>query len=177
LVRLAELANPFKASSLNDRVQTKWGPALETIKSNPFGVGIGFGSQTKASREAEESNNYVQPHNELIQKVLETGFAGGILYLLLLIYLFKDFKIISKFEDSDRLFGFAMIAVTITFWICGLVNLPFSGTSGLLYWALAGAALALKDRHVSNWNMAKFVDDMSDNNLGRKIQNETSNLA
>lgn len=177
LVRLAELANPFKASSINDRVQTKWGPALETIKSNPFGVGIGFGSQTKASREAEESNNYVQPHNELVQKVLETGFVGGILYLLLLIYLFRDFKIVSKFEDIERLFGYAMIAGTIAFWICGLVNLPFSGTSGLLYWALAGAALAIKDRHVSNWNMAKYVHNMSDNNGRLKIQNETWNRA
>jgi hypothetical protein len=175
LVRLAELANPFKASSINDRVQTKWGPAIETIKSNPIGVGIGFGSQTKASGEAKESNNYVQPHNELIQKALETSFVGAILYLLLLIYLFKDFKIISKFEYSDRLFGYAMIAGTIAFWICGLVNLPFSGTSGLVYWALAGAALAIKDRHVSNWNIAKFVDDASDNNGGLKIQNETSN--
>lgn len=166
LVRLAELANPFKASSINDRVQTKWGPALETIKSNPFGVGIGYGSQTKASRQAEESNNYVKPHNELIQKALETGFVGGVLYLLLLICLFKDFKIISKFEDIGRLFGCAMIAATISFWTCGLVNLPFSGTSGLLYWAFAGVALAIKDRHVSDWNMPKYYDEISDNKVG-----------
>jgi len=142
LERLAELSDPFDAISINDRFQTAWIPALETIKSHPLGVGIGYGSQTKVSRESD-SELYVKPHNELIQKTLETGIPGGLIYLLLLIYVYKDFVFIRR--EGFRPFGSAMIAVTIAFWVCGLVNLPFSGHSGLTYWALAGMAAGLKD--------------------------------
>jgi hypothetical protein len=141
LERMAELSDPFDAVSIDDRFQTAWIPALETIETHPLGVGIGYGSQTKASRESD-SELYVKPHNEMIQKTLETGILGGLIYTLLLIYVYKDFIFIRR--NGFPAFGSAMISATIAFWVCGIVNLPFSGLSGLTYWALAGMAVGLR---------------------------------
>jgi hypothetical protein len=173
LTRLAELANPFSAHSIDDRMENKWGPSLETIKANPMGVGIGYGSQTKAKGQAEQGGFFVQPHNELIQKVLETGFIGGIVFLLLLIYTYRDFLAIRAFDSSGFCFGVGMAAITLSFWICGLVNLPFSGTSGLVYWTMAGAALGLKDNNVSYCNKTKQSVLDADKNDGRLMQDAT----
>jgi O-antigen ligase len=158
LVRLSEMADPFEATSINDRAENKWGPALETIMENPLGVGIGYGSQTKAKEEAAKSGLFVQPHNELIQKTLETGFIGGLLYFLLLISIFRDFLKMNMADSSNRAFAFAMIAGTISFWLCGMVNLPFCGASGLVYWSLAGAAIAIKD-------FSNFAEKVANQNL------------
>jgi O-antigen ligase len=145
LIRMAELANPFQASSILDRTETKWLPALESIRTHPQGVGIGYGSQTRANQSASESDAYVQPHNEIIQKTLETGLIGGVIYLLLLVSVFKDSLILARSAEFKAI-GLALMAGTVSFWVCGMVNLPFSGSSGLIYWALAGAALGAKDR-------------------------------
>lgn len=147
LSRLSEMANPFAASSILDRSNSNWGPTLEIIASHPWGVGIGYGSQTRASDEAKETDMYVKPHNELLQKVLETGAVGGFIYLLLLISIFR-FAIVRKGED-DRLSSLAIAfsAISVAFWLCGLVNIPFSGSSGLIYWGLAGILLAQRDQY------------------------------
>jgi len=174
LIRLAELANPFSAHSIDDRMENKWGPSLETIKANPMGVGIGYGSQTKAKNQAEQGGFFVQPHNELIQKVLETGFIGGVIFLLLLIYTYRDFLAIRAIDNTGFCFGMGMAAITLSFWICGLVNLPFSGTSGLVYWTMAGASLGLKDNSVSYCNKTKQTSHNADKNDGRLMQDATN---
>lgn len=145
LIRLAELANPLTANSIDDRMQRKWGPTFQTISSNPLGVGIGYGSQTKARSIAAKSNYWVEPHNELLQKTLETGIFGGLIFLLLLISVFRDSIKMSHCSKSVRRLGIGFVGVTIGFWLCGMVNVPFSGSSGLLYWATAGAVLGLSD--------------------------------
>jgi len=142
-IRLAEMSNPLSAGSISDRVERKWQPTLQIISSYPLGVGIGFGSQTKASRQASKAGFLIEPHNELLQKTLETGVVGGLVYLMLLISTFRDNLKLSKLKRLKQKFGHGMIAATIGFWLCGLVNLPFSGSPGLLYWMLAGVSLAL----------------------------------
>jgi O-antigen ligase len=172
LIRLAELANPFAASSINDRAENKWGPALETIKGNPLGVGIGYGSQTVAKNEAAQSGLLVQPHNELIQKTLEAGYLGGLLYLLFFIALYKDFLKIGRTSDN-KAFGYAMLSGTVAFGLCGMVNLPFCGASGLAYWSLAGAALAAKDRQYFGNIEGYQILNSADKNSSELMQNET----
>jgi len=172
LIRLAELANPFQATSMLDRTETKWLPAIETIKGNPLGVGIGYGSQTKARESAMESDNYVQPHNELIQKTLETGIIGGIIYLLLLIAIFKDNLALIRHKKFSMM-GAGMAAATIAFWLCGMVNLPFSGSSGILYWLMAGAALSLNDRMFQSETSPKQVSEPADRVKECLVQDET----
>lgn len=146
LVRLAELANPLAASSIQDRVERKWQPTFEIITANLLGVGIGYGSQTKASAIAEDSGYLIEPHNEILQKTMETGLVGGTLFLLLLISIFSDSRALLK-ENKTKRFAVAMIGITISFWVCGMVNLPFSGASGLLYWTLAGITLGFLYNH------------------------------
>ena len=137
-IRLAELANPFNAGSINDRMEHKWLPTAEIIKSSPMGVGIGYGSGTRAHDTAEQSGLLVEPHNELLQKTMETGIVGGLVYLLLVLAVFKDALRIIKANKKDNHFGYAMAGVLAAFLLCGLVNLPFSGSSGLLFWSCAG---------------------------------------
>ncbi|MEW6411342.1 MAG: O-antigen ligase family protein [Candidatus Zixiibacteriota bacterium] len=141
-IRLAELANPFQAGSIQDRVERKWAPTLEIIAANPLGVGIGFGSQTKVNDVARQSDYWVEPHNEILQKTLETGIAGGLVYLLLLISVFQDSRRLLRCSGNIGRLGMGMIAATLGYWLCGMVNIPFSGASGILYWTTAGVVIA-----------------------------------
>ncbi len=146
LIRLAELANPFAAGSVEDRLWKNWGPTIETIAENPLGVGIGYGSQTRANTFAAQTEFFVEPHNELLQKILETGVLGGVIFLILLIAVFRDGLRLSRVDAPVKQFGIGFAAVTVGFWLCGMVNVPFSGSSGLLYWALAGVVLSMAEK-------------------------------
>lgn len=152
-IRLAELANPLKASSISERAEYIWAPTLDIVRSHPAGIGIGHGSGSRAQDASIEKELHVKPHNELLQKTLETGIIGGLIFLLLLISVFHDARRLLSVKNSMAcLFGRAMIAGAIGFWLCGLVNLPFSGSSGLAYWALAGVVLSFKREHSKNLN-------------------------
>lgn len=152
-IRLAELANPLKASSISERAEYIWAPALDIVRSHPMGIGIGHGSGSRAQGVSIEKELHVKPHNELLQKTLETGIVGGLIFLLLLISVFYDaHRLLSARSSMACFFGRAMIAGTVGFWMCGLVNLPFSGSSGLAYWALAGVVLSFKREHSRSLN-------------------------
>lgn len=142
-VRLAEMANPLSATSLADRAERNWMPTLEIIRSHPLGVGVGFGSQTVATETVRQSGLWMGPHNELLQKALETGIPGALVYLLLLISVYRDGLRGLRLSKNVARFSGGMLAVSLAFWICGLVNLPFVGGGGLTYWALAGALVAV----------------------------------
>jgi hypothetical protein len=144
--RLAEMANPLHASSIADRVERKWKPTLATIASNPMGVGIGYGSSSRANTIAAETGLHVEPHNELLQKTLELGVPGGMVYLLLLISVYRDARKAGSAHGSRRVIGFTVIGGSLAFWICGMVNVPFSGANGLLFWALTGAVVAINQK-------------------------------
>ena len=137
-----------------------------------MGVGIGYGSQTKASEEASQSSNYVKPHNELIQKTLETGIVGGGIYLLLMLAIFKVNLTITKLRGL-AVFGIGMASATLAFWACGMVNLPFSGSSGLLFWLLAGAVLGLKENVFKSVTLTQQVWEEADTHNECQVQSET----
>jgi O-antigen ligase len=162
LIRFAELANPLTAGSIKDRFHTNWSPTIETISANPLGVGIGYGSQTKASTIASKSKLLVEPHNELLQKTLEMGIFGGIVFVMLLIAVFRDSLRLSRAENTAKRLGIGFSAVTIGFWLCGMVNVPFSGSSGLLYWATAGVVLAAAERTKELPAPAKPIPETAD---------------
>jgi len=143
LIRLAELANPLNADSINDRVERKWLPTLDIIESNPMGVGVGYGSGTRAHDMAQKSGLLIEPHNEFLQKCLETGIGGGLLFLFLVFSVFKDARRLIKNNIKANEYGYGMAGVTAGFLVCGMVNLPFSGASGLLFWSCAGVIIAL----------------------------------
>ena len=168
LIRLAELANPLSATSIGDRMHRKWEPTLRTIAANPLGVGIGLGSQTRANSVAAKTNLLIEPHNELLQKTLEIGVIGGLIFLFLLISVFKDGLKLGRCDSTINRFGFGFAAGTIAFWLCGIVNVPFSGSSGLLYWTLAGAVIGgIKSSHCAK-NEQNNADKIS--NVSAKEQ-------
>ncbi len=163
LIRLAELANPFAATSIDDRVERKWEPTIRTIASNPLGVGIGYGSETRANVIAVRSDYWVQPHNELLQKTLETGVIGGIIFLMLQISIFRNGWRLSHLPIQANKLGIGFVAATIGFWLCGMVNVPFSGSSGLLYWTLAGVVIAMSEKsRIVNPQLTKKMAESAD---------------
>lgn len=167
LVRLTELSNPLAARSIEERLQKNWGPTLETIVANPLGVGIGYGSQTRANSIAARTNYYIEPHNELLQKTLETGVIGGTMFLLLLIAVFRDALRLGQFSGRIYRLGIGFAAASVGFWLCGMVNIPFSGSSGLLYWALAGVVVSMSESNQrEGLNAAKKFDETADNSKG-----------
>ncbi|GEM_PF-4545431 len=143
LIRLAEMANPLSASSLAVRVERNWAPTLALVETHPLGVGVGYGSNTMATESVRESGLWMGPHNELLQKALETGIPGALVFLLLLVSVFRDNLHGLKKNGRTAALAAGMIGTTVAFWVCSLVNLPFVGAAGLLYFALAGALLAV----------------------------------
>lgn len=144
LIRLAEMTNPFEAGSIHDRADNYWGPSLAIIKSNPLGVGIGNGSGTKASGQLDiTSTGNIYTHNEVIQKVLETGIPGGIIFIVLMISVLRDSINLSRIKTDKKKYGIAMTACTVVFLMSSMITLTFSGGRGLTYWLLAGITLSL----------------------------------
>ncbi len=148
LIRLAELTNPLQAESIVDRTDNFWGPSLTLIKENPMGIGIGQGSGTKASGlvSLSDSGN-IRSHNELLQKTLETGIPGAIVFVILLISVFRDSWRLRKLSSDLNWIGTGMVSATLVFWLGSMITLTFSESRGLVYWAMAGIVLALIDQN------------------------------
>jgi hypothetical protein len=146
LVRLAELSNPLTATSIQDRISHEWRDAVNAIAARPWGSGLGYGSQTRAKAEAQRTGTLVAPHNEVLQKSLELGLLGGVLLIGLLV---SQWRFVQQ-----RLFGGGLphtirgvllgyAAMLIAFVACGMVNLSFSGTMGVLFWLFTGITWGL----------------------------------
>ena len=150
LIRLAEMTNPLEADSIHDRADNYWGPALDVIKANPMGVGIGNASATKASGQLNFADTgSIHTHNEILQKVFETGYFGGLLFLILMISILIDSLHLSKIRNTMHKFGNAMSTCTLVFMMSSMITLTFSGGRGLTYWLLVGIMLGTLDRNKS----------------------------
>ena len=145
LIRLAEMANPLNAASIGDRMNRMWIPAVKTITSHPLGVGIGQGSHSRAYEFVGKSEYWVDPHNEILQKMLETGVVGAIIFLGLLISIFNDGRTLSQSKSEMKTLGIGFVAGTVGFWLCGTVHVVLNGAPGLLYWTVAGVVLSMSE--------------------------------
>lgn len=147
LQRIAEMGDPSSASSIDDRVERMWKPTMRIIMANPMGVGLGHGSETLAREKSSSSSFAVQPHNELLQKALETGWLGAGLFLALLVSLFVALKRSAGLTDNKivRNSAAAGAGLLIAFVLCGQINLPFSGAQGCFFWFSMGALLTVTD--------------------------------
>lgn len=149
LQRLAEIANPSSAISIQDRVDRMWKPTIRIIANNPLGVGSGYGSETVAIAGAQGSQFAVQPHNEFMQKALEYGWFGALLFALVLLMIFRRLMASTGLTANRVLINAAAggCGVLVAFILCGMVNLPFSGASGSFFWFTSGAIVSLTDRN------------------------------
>ena len=155
LERISELADPTSASSIQDRVERKWTPAMKHIAANPLGNGIGSGSGTIVSGATIQGDaSFVEPHNEFLQKTLETGWPGGILYVSLMILLLLEFKRRAERrpETVEGKLSAAGFGILVAFLLCGMINLPFSGASGNFFWFTAGGILSMSSNNRNELN-------------------------
>lgn len=143
LQRLAEMADPSQASSIEDRMDRMWKPTMAIIAANPMGVGVGYGSETIARGSA--GGFHVQPHNEFLQKALESGIPGATLFAFVIWNLFIRLKTLSE-SANDKLIKSATAVgcgILIAFVACAQVNLPFSGAQGCFFWFVSGALISV----------------------------------
>ncbi|MFQ5608004.1 MAG: O-antigen ligase family protein, partial [Candidatus Zixiibacteriota bacterium] len=145
LQRLSEITDPASASSIQDRIDRMWTPTVRIILANPIGVGSGYGSQTVATASAAGSQLAVQPHNEFLQKALETGWPGAALFAVSLGLIFHRLMKSATLTDNRTLRNAAAAGcgIVAAFVLCGQVNLPFSGASGSFFWFTSGALISL----------------------------------
>jgi O-antigen ligase len=149
LVRLAELTNPFAASSIQDRVSNQWSTSLAAVAERPWGWGPGYGSATRAAAQAARSGQYVAPHNELLQKAVELGIVGMLVFAALLVSLWRYVwrRVYGgSIPEPARSMLVGYLGMFVAYLLCGMVNLTFSGTMGVLFWMTTGAAWSVSAR-------------------------------
>ncbi|MCK4574020.1 MAG: hypothetical protein KAU36_06600, partial [candidate division Zixibacteria bacterium] len=93
---------------------------------------------------------YVAPHNEILHKTVEIGIIGGVIFIMLMISVYRDALRLRRGSDYAKMFGGGMIAASLGIWLCSMINLPLSGSSGLIYWLLAGISIGLSNETGSN---------------------------
>ncbi len=145
LERIAELGDPTKAASIQDRVDRMWLPTLKIIAANPLGVGAGFGSQTFLTSQPTGSGFQTQPHNEILQKTLEAGWLAGILFGVIIVLLFRELKSLSETTTDKDIKRYTALGcgIVVAFAFCGQINLPFSGPQGTFFWFVSGALISV----------------------------------
>ncbi len=145
LERIAELGDPSKAASIQDRIDRMWKPTLRIIASNPLGVGAGYGSQTVASAQSAGSGFLTQPHNELLQKALEAGWLAAVLFAAIVVMLFRELKRLSETATDKTIRRLTALGcgIVAAFAFCGQINLPFSGPEGMFFWFVTGALISV----------------------------------
>ncbi len=146
LVRLAEIANPFSAATVTSgRVRGGWAHSVEVIRKHPI-MGTGTGSaSTNRGRTAKETSQWVPPLNAFLHKQIELGFAGLVLFVMLLYCLYRGLaKKVSEVDTTSGYDHFAagMIGVLAAYILCGMFNVPFLYQPGIVFWFLAGAAIS-----------------------------------
>ncbi len=152
LERIAELSDPSKAASIQDRVDRMWKPTLRIIAANPLGVGAGYGSQTVASAQSAGSGFLTQPHNELMQKAMEAGWIGAALFGFIIMMIFRELKRISETTTDKYLKVQTALGcgIVVAFALCAQINLPFSGSQGIFFWFVTGALINIGRIHQEN---------------------------
>jgi O-Antigen ligase len=149
LERIAELGDPSKATSIQDRVDRMWKPTLRIIAANPLGVGAGYGSQTAATAKSSGSGYLTQPHNELMQKALEAGWLGAALFGFIIVMMFRELKRLSETSVDTHLKRLTALGcgIVVAFALCAQINLPFSGAQGIFFWFVTGSLISVARIH------------------------------
>ena len=140
LIRFAELSNPFQANTFVGRRDKIWPIALQTIRVNPMGTGVGTGRRTRAATSL--GSQYILPHNDFLLRFVEGGIIGGLVFIFILFYIARGSisNIHKATDDFTRDLNRGLVGTLICFAACGMVNIPFDVESGLAFWLLVSSA-------------------------------------
>jgi putative inorganic carbon (HCO3(-)) transporter len=145
--------NPFRFMCNDDRIAA-YRNSLNMIKDHPI---IGLGANTymknyKKYREPVEYRNivtkdYMYAHNNFLHMAAEIGLVGLGIFIWLLYKLFTECKNIYKKLNNDylKIVSLSLTACLIAFLVNGLTESSlYYSRVGIIFWYLAGLALALK---------------------------------
>jgi O-antigen ligase len=139
-VRLAELVNPLQAETMQRRREDQWRQAVNVGLRNLFGVGLGSGSYSRVTV-GERNVFFLGAHSEYLTRLVELGFPGLLLFILLLFSIFME--MIYRFKNSQDPFYQGLIkgifGVLIAYSAIGIADIPLShGASSIFFWFLVG---------------------------------------
>ncbi|MCH3882605.1 MULTISPECIES: O-antigen ligase family protein [Tenacibaculum] len=127
-----------------------WNSAIVIFKENPF-LGIGYGNYKiyphknyflKKQSSGGTFGKPIRVHNDFFEKFVEIGIIGGILYLMLFIFILK--QLISKFKSENKEIVLFLLLSGLAYTIDAFFNFPLERAPVQLFFVLvSGFALAL----------------------------------
>jgi len=137
VVRILELVNPLKAETVRWRLEIVWPEAMTRIIENPLGYGLGTYETIRFNQEQFDAGigYYFPPHNTYVQRALETGVIGLLLYLWLM---FAYCRMLVRAYIKYR-YKFVVNALALTFAVLllGLFD-PVQPPLTLFFWFTMG---------------------------------------
>jgi hypothetical protein len=128
-----------------------WRAGIEMLQERPFfGVGVDrYGAYFKQFREVGYSLNYgyeissTNAHNVFIQMFSTSGIIVGILYLLLLLHVFKSgMQLVAHTKDDQLKISLTLLSAWVGFQAQSLISIDSIGVS-VWGWLLGGCILGL----------------------------------
>lgn len=136
--RLAELSNPLEVGTVKVRQTTQWPKVVSTIKHNPFGTGLGTGTRTT---QTEREHALIElPHNWYLKILMETGFTGFFIFILLTVKIIKEFILYLRKTENPIYKGLikGLLSGTVAILAIGFFNIPLGYHLGIFFWFLVG---------------------------------------
>jgi len=136
--RLAELHNPLETRTLKYRKARIWVTVVERVKHNMFGSGLGTGTVT--SQTTREDTLIVAPHNWYLKILMETGFIGLFIFMLLVVKIMKEFILYLRKSENLMYRGLVkgLLGGTVAILSAGVANIPLEYHLGIFFWFLVG---------------------------------------
>jgi O-antigen ligase len=121
-----------------------WPEIVERIEARPLtGYGFGRGALRRSLTTELGENNLWHSHNLLLDSVIQTGFPGLLLLLVLLGSTVRQgWRLVKDHSDAAAACGIAMIAVVAGMLMRNMTDVLWVRQSALLYWGMIGVLLA-----------------------------------
>jgi len=130
------------------RVDGIWGASLKGIEQAPLlGVGYGRRSFYKAYPDLGTGLGW-HTHNIILDKLVQTGFVGAILFIFLIVSIIRLYWIILRNPPSHEVLVLSTccIALVVGMLTVNMTNHAFVRHSSLLFWSLIGMSLGYSAR-------------------------------
>lgn len=141
------------SSSMTEEARLQYFPLLMRLVGDYFPVGSGLGSFNPVFRSVETLNilqpNYLNhAHNDMVEVLIETGLAGGVLLILLVAWLVRNAKVVLTSRSRHEALWFARtgVAIIVMALLASLVDYPLRTPLFAALFAVAAAWVSGYDR-------------------------------